>query len=108
MALAKRLAGMARTRGDERGVLGVAQRGVAEQRADGGEARVAGPGTVVPLGFQVVQEGAITGASRSADVQRGGRLAGLALHEAEQQPERVPVGGDGVAGWPGAGRSAVR
>ena len=42
---------------DEVGVLGVVQSGVAEQGPDGGEAKVAGPGGVVPLALEVVQEG---------------------------------------------------
>ncbi len=41
---------------DDVGVLGVAQRGVAEQRVDRGEAGVAGPDAVAALGFEVVEE----------------------------------------------------
>ena len=55
-ARSKRLCGMASTRGMSCGVLGVAQRGVAEQGADRGEPGVAGAGAVVAFGFEVVQE----------------------------------------------------
>ena len=47
--------------GNDRGILGVLQRGVAEQRVDRGEAGVAGPGTVAAFGLQVVKERADQG-----------------------------------------------
>ena len=43
---------------DQRGVLGVAKRGVGEQRVDGGEPVVAGAHAVVAVNFEVVEEGA--------------------------------------------------
>ena len=42
---------------DGRGVFGCLPGGVAEQRADGGQAGVAGARAVAAFGFQVVQEG---------------------------------------------------
>ena len=42
--------------GDHRGVLGVAQRGVAEQRVDRGQPGVAGAGAVAAVVFEVVEE----------------------------------------------------
>lgn len=76
---------------DHGGVLGVAQRRVAEQRPDRREAQVAGPRPVAAVHLQVLEE---RGDQRLVEVmplQRGGRLAGSLLHEAEQQPERVSV-----------------
>lgn len=43
---------------DEPGVLGMAQRRVVEEGADGGQAGVPGAGAVVTLLLQVLQEGA--------------------------------------------------
>ena len=81
---------------DERGVLGVAQGGVAEQRADRGQPHVAGPGAVAPLVLEVVQERADRGGVQVGQVELGGHLAGALVHEGEQQPQGVAVGGDGV------------
>ena len=85
---------------DDGGAFGVVQCGVAEQRVDGGEAPVAGPDRVVPVSFQVVEEGGDQWRVQVGDVQRGGRLAGPGGGEADQQPERVPVTGDGVTRGP--------
>jgi hypothetical protein len=38
----------------------------------------------------------MSGASRSPSIEAAGSLAGAVLGEADQQPEGVPVGGDGV------------
>ena len=82
---------------DHGGVFGVAQRGVAEQRADRGQPQVAGAGAV----GAVVSRGG-RGTRRSA-ARRGRpspaptgdcRCGRAAKHE--QQPERVAVGGDRV------------
>ena len=55
-ARSKRLGGIASTRWIVRGVLGVAQRGVAEQRVDRGQPGVAGADAVAALVFEVVEE----------------------------------------------------
>ena len=81
---------------DHRGVLGVAQGGVAEQGPDGGEAEVAGPGAVVPFGLQVIREGGDRLLVQVVPVQAGGGFPGSGLHEAHQQPERVPVRREGA------------
>ncbi len=81
---------------DHSGVLGVAQGGVAEQGPDGREAKVAGPGAVVPFGLQVIQEGGDRLVVKVVPVEAGGGLPGSGVHEAHQQPERVPVGGNGA------------
>ena len=49
---------MASTRAISRGVLGVAQRGVAEQGVDRRQPGVAGAGAVAAVVFEVVEEGA--------------------------------------------------
>jgi hypothetical protein len=59
---------------DEQGVLGVTQRGVAEQRPDGGQPGVAGPDAVVPLGFKVVQKGCDRGGVQVVQSSRQGGL----------------------------------
>ena len=81
--------------GDQLGVFGVAESGVAEQGPDGGEAVVAGPGRVVPVSFQMRQEGADDVGADVVEAQSARGLAGSFGHEAQQQPEAVSVGGDG-------------
>jgi len=46
--------------------------------------------------LQVIKEGADQRRVEVADVERAWRLAGPLLGVAQQQPERVPVRGDGV------------
>ena len=77
-------------------MLGVAQRGVGEQRADRGQAQVAGPGAVVPLALEVVQERRDRDGVQVVPVELGGHLPGPLVHEGEQQPQGVAVGGDGL------------
>ena len=60
--------------GDEAGVLGVAERRVVEQRADGSQTSVPGAGAVVALLFQVVQEGPDDGGVEVCQVQPQGSL----------------------------------
>ena len=79
-----------------RGVLRVAQRGVAEQRVDRGQARVAGAGAVAAVALEVVEERADQRRVEIRDVEPVRLLAGCVLGEAQQQPERVAVGGDRV------------
>src|SRR5258708_24210665 len=83
--------------GDDRGVVGVAQRGVAEQRVDGGQAGVAGGGAVTAHCFQVVQEPTDQRGVQVGDRQLAWRLAQLAAGEPQDELPGVAVGGDGVA-----------
>jgi hypothetical protein len=85
---------------DQRGVLGVAQRGVAEQRVNGSEAVVAGAHAVETFTLEVIEEGADRDGVEVLDGEFRGGLARLALGEAEQQPEGVAIGGDGVRAGP--------
>lgn len=48
------------------------QRGVAEQRVNGGEPGVAGPRTVAPVAFEVVEEGTDERGVEVGDVDRVG------------------------------------
>ena len=82
--------------GDDRGVLGMAQGGEAEERSVRGEAGVAGPGAVVPFDFEVLQEGADQRGVEVGGVQLGGLFAGATGGEAELQPPAVTVGGHRV------------
>ena len=81
---------------DQQGVLGMTQRGVGEQRADRGQSHVACPDAVAPLALEVVQERGDHRGVQVVPVQHGGQLAGLPVHEPEQQPQRVAVGRDGA------------
>jgi hypothetical protein len=81
---------------DRGGVLGVLVRGVAKQRADRRQPRVASRGAVVALMREVVEERANQLGVQVGDVQLAGRRAGLPLGEGEQQTERVAVCGDRV------------
>jgi len=75
-------------------VLGMSERSEAVERVDRPEPRVAGPGTVAPIFFEVVEERADQRRVEIVDVQLERLLAGLSLGEGEQQPESVAVGGD--------------
>ncbi len=77
-------------------MFGVAERRVVEERADGGQAGVAGAGAVVAFLFQVVEEGPDDGGVEIGQVQLARLLAGALTHEAQDQPPGVAVGGDGV------------
>ena len=81
---------------DGRGVLGMAARREREQRVDGGKPVVPGGHAIVPVGFEVVQEVADQPGVEIAQVEVAGLGPGPLGAEGEQQPERVPVGGDGV------------
>ena len=83
-------------------MLGMAQRGVAEQRVDRGESGVAGAGAVVPVVLEVVQEGTDHSASRSAMSSLDGALPVRSGRSAAAAGS-VAIGGDSVAGWPVAG-----
>jgi hypothetical protein len=82
--------------GDEPGVLGVTQRRVAEEGADGGQPRVAGAHAVAPVLLQVIQEAGHERRVEVGQVQLAGLLAGAVLRVAQDQPPGVPVGGHGV------------
>ena len=83
--------------GDEIGVLGMAQGGMLEQGVDRRQAGVAGPGGVVPLLLQHGQEIGHQFGVHDGKVEVTGVDAGALVDVANQQPERVAVGGDGVA-----------
>ena len=51
----------------------------------------------------MIEEGADRRGVEVLQGELGRRFAGAALGEAEEQPERVPVGRNGV-GWPDVGR----
>ena len=86
---------------DRSGVFGVTQCRVAEQRSDTSQPDVAGPDAVVPITLQVGQEVADQRSVDVGDVKVGCGLADAVLGEDEQQPQGVPVGGDGAgAGLP--------
>ena len=61
---------------------------------DRSEPGVAGAGTVAPVVFEVGEERADQRRVEIVEVQLERLLAGLLAREAEQQPERVTVGGD--------------
>ena len=81
---------------DQRGVLGVLQRGEAEHRVDRCQSGVAGAGAVAALLFEVVEERADQRRVEILELELARLLAGALLSEAEQQPEGVAVCGDRV------------
>ena len=85
---------------DEVGVFGMAQRREGEQRVHRGESGIAGPCAVAAFAFEVIEEPADPGRVEVVEVQRVNGLPGGVVNVAEQQPEGVPVGGDGVPARP--------
>jgi hypothetical protein len=81
---------------DERGMLGVAERGELEQGVDRGETGVAGAHAVAPLELEMVQERGDEGGVEVDQAQRGWWLRELLLREGQQQLHRVAVGRDRV------------
>jgi hypothetical protein len=77
---------------DQLGMLGVTESGVSEQRPQRGETGVPAAGTVVPVVFEMVQEGRDHPDSEILPVESGGSLSGPALHKVEQEHKRVPIG----------------
>ena len=75
-------------------MLGVTQGGVAKQRADRRQARVAGPDRVAALVLEVIQERADQRRLEIVDVEIAGRLVTVLGGECKQQADRVAVGGD--------------
>ena len=80
----------------ERGVLGVAVGGEVEQRPYGSEACVPAGGDDATFVLEVVEEGGDHRSVEVIDAEVRWCLPGLFVREAEQQPEAVPVGGNGV------------
>jgi hypothetical protein len=70
------------------------ERGETVERVDRAEAGVAGAGAVAAVAFEVDEEGADQCRVEVIDVQLERLLAGLVVREAQQQRERVAVGGD--------------
>jgi len=64
------------------------QRGIAEERPDRREPRVAGAGAVVAVPLEVVQEVADELGVEIADVEPAGLRSVLGLDELQQQPSR--------------------
>ena len=79
---------------DELGVFGVPQGRVGEQRPDRGQPQVAGSRPIVPVGFEMLQEGADHLHVEVGPVQRSRRFPGALLDEHKQQLQRIPVGSD--------------
>jgi hypothetical protein len=77
-------------------VFGVSERGVFAERVDRREAGVAGPRAVAPVVFEVGKERPDQRRVDVGEVELGRLFAGLFFDEAQQQPERVAVGLDGV------------
>ena len=72
-------------------MLGVAQGGVAEQRVDRGQPRVAGARAVVPVASRVLWEGSDEPGVQVVQAQVAWCGARAGLGEGQQQPEGVPV-----------------
>src|SRR5947208_3284974 len=72
---------------DELGVLGVAKRGVAEQRMDRGQPGVAGPHTVAPLMLQMVEEAGDQGCVEVGDIELRRRFVRLVSREADEESQ---------------------
>ncbi len=81
---------------DQLGVFGVSQGGIAEERTDRGQAGVAGGHAVVAVAFKMGQEGGDQGRVQVGEIELGRCRAGVLAGEAEQETERVSVGGNGV------------
>jgi hypothetical protein len=78
------------------GVLGVAVRGEAKQRVDRRQPGVAGARAVAALVLEVVEKAGDERGVEVGDIEAAGRSAKLPVGVADQQPERVAVGGDCV------------
>jgi hypothetical protein len=75
-------------------VLGVFECSEAVEGVDRAEARVARPDAVASVLFEMLEERADQRRVEIVEVQLERLLGGLPVREAEQQPERVAVGGD--------------
>ena len=76
--------------------------GAPERRPQCGESGVAAACTVVPVGFEVVQERGDHLGIEIGPVERGGGLAGAVLHEGQQEPGRWCGRSRWWRGWPDA------
>ena len=74
----------------------VLQRREPVEGVDRSEPGVAGPGAVAPCLLEMVEERADQRSVDIVDVELERLLAGPLVGEAEQQPERVAVSGDGL------------
>ena len=92
---------------DQRGVGGLSQGGVAEQGMHGDEPSVSGPDGVVAFTLEVIEERTDERRVEVGEVELAGRLAGLPLGEAEQEPESVAVGGDRMDAGPALGHQPL-
>ena len=75
-------------------VLGVPQCHVPVERVDRRQPGVPGPGAVASVVFEVGEERADQRRVEIVEVQLEWLFAGLLVREAQQQPERVAVGGN--------------
>jgi hypothetical protein len=94
--------------GDAGGVLGVSQCGVAEQRVDRREPRVAGAGAVASVLVEVGEKRGDERRVEVRDVEPAWRFPGPLLGEAQEQTQRVAVGGDRVRADLALGQHALR
>ena len=72
------------------------ERGEPVEGVNRAEPRVAGPRTVAAFVFEVAEERADQRRVQVVDVQLEWLLTSLVVREAQQQPERVAVGGDSL------------
>src|SRR6516162_8890136 len=73
---------------------GVANGHDSKERSDGAEARIAGTDLVVPVSFEMLQEGQNRRRIQVSEGEGCGSVPGTSLQEAKQQPERITVGKD--------------
>ena len=92
---------------DELGVRRLPQGGEAEQGVHCHQAGVASAHAVVTFVLEVIEEGADERSVEIDQVELAGCLAGALRGEAEQESERVPVGGDGVGAHSPLGDEAL-
>jgi len=81
---------------DDRGVFGVQGRRVSVKRSDRCQSGVAGSGTVVPDRFEMVEERSDQDGVEVDQIEVRWGLGGVGGGVVDEQPEGVPVAGDGV------------
>ena len=79
---------------DECGVFGMTEGREAKERMDRGEADVAGAGAVAASLLEMLEEGAHAGGVEVRKGELRGCHPGALVHEGEQEPEGVAIGGD--------------
>jgi hypothetical protein len=77
-------------------VLGTLGRGVASERVDGGQTRVAARRAVAALCLEVVKEGQHILRPDVLEVEHGHRAASTRGEETQQERHGIPVASDGV------------